>query len=82
MGAMSWMVQDADVQVLVWLGLSGLEAKVYLSLLEIGRANIEDISMKTKIREPDVRCALRELEKRGLVKEVAADPPFGVAVGG
>jgi len=44
------MIQDVDVQVLVWLGLSVLEAKVYLTLLEIGDASVDDICEHMKTR--------------------------------
>jgi predicted transcriptional regulator len=63
------MVEPLVVQeVLVWLGLSELQAKVYLVLLEVGKADAETISKLLSISRSDAECALCGLEALGLVK--------------
>jgi sugar-specific transcriptional regulator TrmB len=74
------MVDDTDVQVFVWLGLSVLQAKVYLTLLETEQTTARVISEQTKIRQLDVQNALDELQKIGLVTEVPQPPLLSVKV--
>jgi predicted transcriptional regulator len=63
------MIYDLDVQeLLVWLGLSELQAKVYLTLLETGNANAESVSKQARLDQLTVECALFELKEIGLVK--------------
>ena len=41
------MVQDVDVELFVWLGLTEFQAKIYLALLEIGENDVETIAKQT-----------------------------------
>ncbi len=59
---------DLVVQTFVWLGLSVLQAKVYVALVEGGVASVEVLSRRTKVCQLDVKCALGELQNLGLVK--------------
>lgn len=56
------------------LGLSVLEAKVYLSLLKVGKASAKTISKVSKISQPDVYRVLCKLENHGLVEREVAIP--------
>jgi sugar-specific transcriptional regulator TrmB len=64
------MVSDEVFRILVALGLTRLQAKVYLTLLEEGEIGVQAISRQTKLPQVDVNEALCELEKLGLVKEI------------
>ena len=64
------MAIDECFCVLRALGLSVLQARVYLSLLEIGEADAEAISQKTRMPQQEVYCTLRDLQELGLVKEI------------
>jgi predicted transcriptional regulator len=65
------LVDNLVVQkVLVWLGLSELQAAVYLAVLEVGKARVETVSERLGISRSDVECVLCELEELGLVKEM------------
>ncbi len=57
-------------EVLVWLGLNELQAKVYLAVLEAGMAGVEIVSKRLDFSQSDVARALDELEELGLIKEV------------
>jgi predicted transcriptional regulator len=64
------MVENLALQrVLVWLGLSELQAKVYLTLLEGGAASAEVICKRIGTSRSVVDYVLRELKELGLVKE-------------
>jgi predicted transcriptional regulator len=56
-------------EVLVWLGFSVLQAKVYVALLETGKESIEALSKRLGISQSEVDRALCELEELGLVEE-------------
>ena len=52
------------------IGLSEKEAQVYLALLQVDNASIQDIAKKTDINRTTVYPVLETLEKKGLVSEV------------
>jgi hypothetical protein len=62
-GDLLLMVQDEDTQSLVWLRLIGNRAKIYLALLELGKASAGQLSKRIKIPQPEVDNALLELKK-------------------
>ena len=49
------------------LNLADKEAKVYLALLELGEANIQRISNKSKIKRTTVYDVIEDLKEKGLV---------------
>ena len=49
------------------VGLKEKESKVYLSILELGEANIAQISLKSGINRSTVYLALRTLKEKGLI---------------
>ncbi len=53
------------------LGFNENDAKVYITLLELGKSNASKISKKTNIVRPRVYDALKRLEKRGYVEREA-----------
>ena len=57
------MVSNELVGLLVGLGLSRLQAEVYLTLLEAGETEIQAISMLSKLPQLDVDAALYALEE-------------------
>jgi sugar-specific transcriptional regulator TrmB len=56
------------------LGLSTLEAKVYLVLLKTGESSAKGIAKTSKVSQPDVYRVLSGLEKHGLVERIIALP--------
>jgi len=71
------MIQESEpIQTFVNLGLTFLQAKVYVTLLMIGKegANVREISRVSKIARQDVYRILPTLEKAGLVEKIVAMP--------
>ncbi|KKR05316.1 MAG: transcriptional regulator TrmB [Candidatus Peregrinibacteria bacterium GW2011_GWC2_39_14] len=58
------------IKTLVNIGLSDKEAKIYLSLLEYGKALPSTLSRKTGVKRPTTYVVLEQLQKRGLVSRV------------
>jgi sugar-specific transcriptional regulator TrmB len=58
------------LELFVALGLTRLQATVYLTLLEAGETDIRAIFLLSKLPRLDVDVALFELEELGLVKNV------------
>ncbi len=54
-------------QALIGFGLSEKEARVYLSLLELEMAGVNDISKKANINRSSTYVVIESLKKRGLV---------------
>ena len=59
------MLQDNDAQLLNELGLTILEAKVYLALAKTGKTTIATISKTSKVARPDVYRTLAKLQEKG-----------------
>jgi sugar-specific transcriptional regulator TrmB len=56
------------------LGLNGLQAKVYLALLELGTADAKTVARKTGVARQHVYPVLEELYNRSIVKKTVAKP--------
>lgn len=52
------------------VGLKEKEARVYISILELGEANIAQISLKSEINRSTVYLALKTLREKGLIHAV------------
>lgn len=68
------MFQDNDVKALTALGLTALQAKVYLALTKLGQAKIKTISKTTKVARQDLYRIMTELQNRCLAEKVLATP--------
>jgi sugar-specific transcriptional regulator TrmB len=70
------MIQDDDTltRTLLKLGLTFLQAKIYLSLLKFQEAGVKKISVTSNVARPDVYRVLPALEKIGLVEKIIAKP--------
>lgn len=58
------------IEELIKLGLSEKEAKVYLTLLELGEETVQSISRKSGVKRATVYVALERLSQLGLVSTV------------
>jgi sugar-specific transcriptional regulator TrmB len=67
-------LEDESYQVLTSLGLTILEAKVYLALVKQNEASAKTISKASKVSQPDVYRILTKLENRGLIERIIALP--------
>jgi len=60
-------------KIIMQVGLTENEAKVYLALLELGRSNIGKIADKGRIHRTNVYDTVKGLEKKGLAKCLEID---------
>ncbi len=56
------------------MGLTILEARVYLALAKAGKATIATISKTSKVARPDVYRTLAKMQEKGLVEKILAIP--------
>ena len=77
--------QGEHIRTLTKLGLNTSQAKVYLTLVELGRATAKTISISSKLARQEVYRVLGELEQKGLIEKIIALPtefqPFPVKNG-
>jgi len=62
------------------LGLSGYEAKAYLTLLDKGDLSAEDLSRNSDIPLPRVYAVIDELSVKGFVKIIEGRPKLFEAI--
>lgn len=62
------------IEILVKLGLTTLQARMYLTILTLQKAGVGKISIVSDIARPDVYRVLPMLEKIGLVRKVIVTP--------
>ena len=67
--------QFSDEHVLINLGLTLKQARVYLAIAESGPSRIIEISKKSKVARPDVYSALEKLQQLGLSEKIINNPP-------
>ncbi len=66
--------QSSKLQVLIGLGLTLIQARVYLALVESGPSRISTISKTSKVARPDVYRTLSKLQQLGLVEKIIETP--------
>lgn len=74
------LTNKKDIQILVDLGLTVLQAKVYITLLQIGRAKVRMISESSKISRPDIYRIIPRLQQLGLIEKQVTNPVMFEAV--
>ncbi len=66
--------QEKAVETLIGLGLTSLEAKVYLDLVKEGKSTIKDISKTSKIARQDLYRVTTQLLDLGLIEKLVDTP--------
>lgn len=56
------------------LGLTSLQAKIYLALAQTGNATIRNIAKNSKIARQDVYRIMPSLQKLGLAEQIVVSP--------
>jgi sugar-specific transcriptional regulator TrmB len=64
----------SKLQVLEDLGLTSLQARIYIALLESEPLKVSEISEISKVARPDVYRNLSELQKKGLIERIINKP--------
>jgi sugar-specific transcriptional regulator TrmB len=67
-------IHEKYVQALTDLGLTHTQAKVYVALLQLKKANARKLQNLTNIARQDVYITLSELRGKDLVEKVIAKP--------
>jgi sugar-specific transcriptional regulator TrmB len=67
-------IEGEDIQTLIGLGLTALQAKIYLTLVKSGKATIKGISVAAKVDRADVYRVVIKLQNKGLVEKMIASP--------
>jgi HTH-type transcriptional regulator, sugar sensing transcriptional regulator len=65
----------SEQQVLVNLGLTLKQARIYIALAKSGLSRINEISRTSKVARTDVYSALEKLQRIGLVEKLIQTPP-------
>lgn len=76
------MIQNDEecIQALMKLGLTLLQATIYLALAKLGKAGVKKISKASNVARPDVYRVIPALGKIGLVEKIVATPTMYKAV--
>jgi sugar-specific transcriptional regulator TrmB len=67
-------LKSEDVEALTCLGLTVLQAKVYLALTSSGKATIKTISKTANVARQDIYRLVAELQELGIVEKIIAAP--------
>jgi len=71
------LIDGEDIRLLIEIGFTKTQAKVYLTLLKFGETDAKTLSKKTDIPTPEVYRTINELQKRSLVeKEITVPSKF------
>ena len=68
------MSNDEDTVLLLGLGLSLNQARVYLAILQLQKTTAGQIAKFSKVRREDVYRTLPTLEKMGLIEKLLGKP--------
>jgi sugar-specific transcriptional regulator TrmB len=68
------MIREEDVQALNDMGLSILQAKIYLSLVKLGEVNVGMISKASNMVRQDIYRNMPTLERLGLAERILSKP--------
>jgi len=66
--------QSSKLQVLIDLGLTLIQARVYLALAESGGSKVSAIAKNSKVARPDIYRTLSKLQELGLVEKIIETP--------
>lgn len=66
--------EDEQIQLLSKLGLTYLQAKTYLAIARLGKADVKTISRTSKVARQDIYRIMPTIQKMGLVEKIVASP--------
>ena len=68
------MANDENMALLLGLGLTLNQAKVYLAILKLQKTTVGQVASFSKVRREDVYRILPSLEKMGLIERFLGKP--------
>jgi sugar-specific transcriptional regulator TrmB len=70
----SSMIENKHIQTLMNFGLSFLQAKTYLNLVQLGKADVKTIAKASNVARQDIYRIMPTLQKMGLGEKIIAKP--------
>jgi sugar-specific transcriptional regulator TrmB len=70
------LIQNEEVQTLIKLGLTVLQARVYIALIKFGASTGKAAARAAQVAPQDVYRVLSELQEKGLVEKIISKPPL------
>ncbi|NLF88425.1 TrmB family transcriptional regulator, partial [Candidatus Bathyarchaeota archaeon] len=68
------LFQEEDIRLLIQVGFTEAQAKLYLALLSIGQTDVKNLSKQANVPRQAAYRTLGELQERGLVERIIALP--------
>lgn len=68
------MMQEEQIQTLMGFGLTSLQAKTYLALAKLGKADVKTIAKASNVARQDIYRIMPTLQKMGLGEKIIATP--------
>lgn len=68
------LLQDGDIEFLIQAGFTATQAKLYLSLLKLGRTDAKKLSNYAKVPRQATYRTLSELQEKGICERIVAMP--------
>jgi sugar-specific transcriptional regulator TrmB len=68
------LLQEEDIQLLVQIGFTAAQAKVYLSLLKTGKTDVKTLSKYANVPRQATYRTLGELQEKGICERILALP--------
>jgi sugar-specific transcriptional regulator TrmB len=68
------MIQDEHIQTLIGFGLTLLQAKTYLNLAKLEKADVKTLSKASNVARQDIYRIMPTLQKLGLTEKIIAKP--------
>jgi sugar-specific transcriptional regulator TrmB len=65
---------DGDIETLTKLGLNGVQARAYLTLLRIGPSKAKEVAKASNIARPDIYRTISKLQELSLVEKIITTP--------
>jgi sugar-specific transcriptional regulator TrmB len=66
--------REGRIETLIELGLTAIQAKIYLSLLQTGPSNAKNLAATMGTSRPDVYRIIEELHKDGVIEKLLTKP--------
>jgi sugar-specific transcriptional regulator TrmB len=74
------LIDGEDIRLLIEIGFTKTQAKVYLTLLKFGETDAKTLSKKTDMPKPEVYRTINELQKKSLVEKEITSPSKFIAI--
>lgn len=72
--SVSLRLGEGDIETLIWLGLTGRQARVYLALLKLGTAKAKTIAKLSLVNRQEIYRVIDSLQEKGLVERRITEP--------